>query len=96
MLKYSKLKIEDFLRAEIMEVVSVYRYKLQIAWPDSCLFCYPVIILYYNLDLSVCLSVPHLFRRLRADLDQTWQDGCFFFFRVSSAPYNFKWFSPYL
>ena len=30
---------------------------------------------YYNLNLSVCLSVPHLLRRLRADLDQTWQEG---------------------
>ncbi len=30
---------------------------------------------YYNLDLSVCLSVSYLLRRLWTDWTQTWQDG---------------------
>ncbi len=30
---------------------------------------------YYNLDSSICLSVPHLLQCLQANLNQTWQEG---------------------
>ncbi len=50
----------------------------QLAWSGLSSCCRPVFVYwvsYYNLDLSVRLSVYYLLRCLWTDCDQTWQEG---------------------